>query len=160
MIAPMMAMRSPPRKPCSGWSAGSSWSALCREWSDFNIRIRYLAKSRLALRGEPRQRRLFRHQGRGEFVNRMAVPALLLGDIQRMVGGRDQPIRERPDFARPLRDPDRNRDRNVVANAAGGVIAADIDDAPGDKRPLVQAASRQHHAEFIATGTRQKVARP
>src|ERR1700676_2643590 len=60
-------------------------------------------------------------QWRRELVNRMAVLALLLGDVKRVVGGGDQPVRVRTDLARPLRDTDRDRERDIVSDTGGGV---------------------------------------
>ena len=58
------------------------------------------------------------HQRRRRIVGRVAVLAVLLGGIERVVGGGDQPVRERADLRGPLRDADRDRDRDVVAGAA------------------------------------------
>src|SRR5271169_3084381 len=64
-----------------------------------------------------------RQRWRG-LVNRMAVLALFLGDVERVVGGRDQSVRECADLAGPLRDTDRDRQRNILPDAGGGVGAA------------------------------------
>ena len=71
-------------------------------------------------------------------VDRIAVLALLLGCVKRVVGGGDQPVRERAHVPRPLRDPDRDRDRDIGADAAGGVLAAHLQHAARDHRALAQ----------------------
>ena len=62
--------------------------------------------------------------------------------------------------AGPLRDPDRDRERDIGADAAGGILAAHIDDAARDHRALAQRGGRQHDAELVAAGARQQIAGP
>ena len=99
-------------------------------------------------------------QRRRRIVGRKAVAAGLLGVVQRMVGGRDQAVGECAHLAGPLRDADRDRDRNIVADALFGVGAADLQHAAGDHGALAQRRGRQHDAEFVAAGPRQHVAGP
>src|SRR5216683_4169489 len=88
--------------------------------------------------------RLFRHrlvrgrQRRRGVVNRAAVLAVVLGGIERMVGGGHQPVRECADLPAPLCDADRDRDRDIRADACLGVAAAHFHDAAGDHRAFAQ----------------------
>src|SRR3981189_3369745 len=49
-------------------------------------------------------------QRRCRIVHRVTILAVILGGVQRVVGGGDQPVRERADLPAPLRDADRDRD--------------------------------------------------
>ena len=77
-----------------------------------------------------------------------------------MVGGGDHPVREGAHLAGPLRDADRERDRDIGADAGFRVLAADVEDAARDHRPFAQRRGRQHDAELVAAGARQHVAGP
>src|SRR6478752_3267455 len=83
-----------------------------------------------------------------------------LGFVQRMIGGRDQPVGECAHLGGPLRHPDRYLDRNIDADALLGVRAAHRQDAAGDHRAFARARGWQHHAELVAAATRQQVAGP
>ena len=61
---------------------------------------------------------------------------------------------------RPLRDADRDRNRNIGAGALLGIGAADFQHAAGDHGALAQGRGRQHDAELVAAGARQHVAGP
>ncbi len=77
-----------------------------------------------------------------------------------MVGGGDQPVRKRAGLAGPLRDPDRDRDRDVVADTGLGILATHIQHAARDHGAFAQRRRRQHDAELVAAGARQQVAGP
>src|SRR5882724_7787673 len=93
--------------------------------------------SKLA-QGRVRHGRGLGRQWRRELVDRMAVLALLLGDVKRVVGGGDQPVRERADLARPLRDANRDRERDILSNTGGGIVTAHLDDPARDRRTFAQ----------------------
>src|SRR3979490_1362099 len=99
-------------------------------------------------------------QRRCRIVHRVTILAVILGGVQRVVGGGDQPVRERADLPAPLRDADRDRDRDIGADAGLGVLAADIEHPARDHRTLAQRRSRQHNAEFVTPGARPPVAGP
>ena len=101
---------------------------------------------------------LRRHQRRRRIPGRIAVLAILLGGIERVVGSCDQAVRERAGLCRPLRNADRHRDRDIGAVAALGVLPADVEHAAGDHRALAQGRGRQHDAELVAAGAREQVA--
>src|SRR6266851_10266020 len=98
----------------------------------------YVARSRVLAQ------RLFRHrlvsgrQRRRRGVNRAAVLAIVLGGVERVVGGGHQAVRECADLPAPLSDADRNRDRDLRTDASLGVAAAHFHDAAGDHRALAQ----------------------
>src|SRR3981189_284681 len=100
-------------------------------------RSRALAQVRIGHRlgGDigPRQRR--------RVVSRIAVLAVLLGGIKRMVRGSHQPVRERADLPGPLRDADRKRDRDIRAYAGRGILSAHLQDAAGGPPPPPQPPS-------------------
>ena len=73
---------------------------------------------------------------------------------------RDQPVRELADAAIPFRNADRDRDRDVLARADGGILAADLEHAAGDQRALAHGGGRQHDAELVAAGAGEHVAGP
>ena len=62
----------------------------------------------------------------------VAVLAFLLGGVERVVGGGDQPVGIGPNLPCLLRDPDRHRDRDVRAGAALSIAAAHIEHPPRD----------------------------
>ena len=124
------------------------------------LEARWIPRSRLLAQGQFRQQVLLGRQWRSGVVDRMAVLAVFLGDVERVVGGGDQPVRERTDLPGPLRDADRDRDRDIRTDAGLGILAADLDDAAGDHRAFPQGRGRQHHAELVAAGARQHVAGP
>ena len=103
---------------------------------------------------------MFGHRRWRRLVDRVAVLALVLGGVKRVVGGGDQPVRERAHVPRPLRDADRDRDRDIGADAGLRIFAAHIQDTARDHRALAQGAGRQHDAELVAAGARQHVAGP
>ena len=77
-----------------------------------------------------------------------------------MVGGCDQAVGKRAHLPGPLRNADRDCDRDILADALLGVGAAYFQHAAGDHRALAQRRRRQHDAELVAAGPRQKVAGP
>src|SRR6516225_10927570 len=77
-----------------------------------------------------------------------------------MVGGSNQPIRERARLSCPLRDPDRNLDRNLAAGAAFRIAAAYLQHAARDQGTLMQCRGRKHDAKFVAARARKQVAWP
>src|SRR6478736_4644271 len=66
------------------------------------------------------------HQRRRRLVGGKAIPAALLGVVKRVVGGRDQAVGEHAHLPGPLRTPDRDRDRDILARAFLGIRTADI----------------------------------
>src|SRR5258707_3375513 len=123
---------------------------------------RYVARSRVLAQGQFRHRFAIDcgRQRRCRVIDGMAVLAVILGSVKRMVGGGHQPVRERADLPGPLRDADRERDRNIRADAALGVLAAHFQHAAGDHRALAQRRGGQQDAELLAAGARQHVAGP
>ena len=103
---------------------------------------------------------LRRRQRRRRIVDGVAVLAVLLGGIERVVGRGHQPVRVRADLPVPLRDPDRERNRDFIADAGLGIGAAHIQDAARDHRALAQGGGGQHDAELVAAAARQHVAGP
>src|SRR5260370_26579104 len=102
-----------------------------RTGTDFCGIRAWIARSRVLAQ------RLFRHrlvpgrQRRRRGVNRAAVLAIVLGGVERVVGGGHQPVRECADLPSPLSNADRNRDRDLRADACLGVAAAHFHDAAG-----------------------------
>ena len=86
--------------------------------------------------------------------------ALLLGGVERGVGGSDQPRRKGADRRRPLRHADRSRNGDFGAAAVVGIGAASPQHAARDRRGFGQRGSGQHDAELVAAGARQHVAGP
>src|SRR5882672_7114886 len=121
---------------------------------------RHLARSGVLAQGLLECHVVAGRQRRRRVVLRVAVLAVILGGVKRVVGGGDQPVRERADLAAPLRDADRDRDRDIGADAGLGVVAADIEHPARDHRALAQCRGRQHDAEFVTAGARQHVAGP
>ena len=65
-------------------------------------------------------------------IGGVAVLAFLLGGVECMVGGGDQPVGIGPNLPGLLRDPDRHCDRGVRAGAALSIAAAQIEHPPRD----------------------------
>src|ERR1700686_1750829 len=65
-------------------------------------------------------------QWRGELVNPKAGLSPPLWGVKGGGGGGDQPVRVRTDLARPLRDSDRDRERDIVSDTGGGISAAHL----------------------------------
>src|SRR5260370_234646 len=68
----------------------------------------------------------------------MGILAVRAGGVKGGVGGGDQPVGKRAGLFGPLRDADRDFDRNIRAHAGLGVGAAHIHDAAGDHGALAQ----------------------
>src|SRR5260370_2980014 len=73
---------------------------------------RYVARSRVLAQRHFRHRLVPGRQRRPGGVNRAAVLAVVLGRVERVVGGGHQPVRECADLPAPLSDAHRNRHRD------------------------------------------------
>src|ERR1700712_1988780 len=91
------------------------------QWSHWRV-SRPLARGHIRIDGACE----FGDQRRRRVEGRKLVAAALLGVVQRLVGGRDQQIGLCAHLRRPLRDADRDRDRNIGADALLGARAADF----------------------------------
>src|SRR5450755_2931569 len=112
--------------------------------------MRLIARSRVLAQGRHCPGGNHRRQRWREVIDRIAVLAVFLGGVERVIGGSHQPVRERAHLPGPLRDTDRERDRDIRAHAGLGILAAHIQDAAGDHRALAQRRGGQHDAEFVA----------